>query len=332
MAGFDCDVSINGGMSLSDNQRRRFEVIRGIVTNVGLFILFVIYLCIGASIFAAIEGREPGDVKPVDVNRTNEMTREMFLNKMLELASDPMANKTDYQRALATYEDSGDVYEEYYAYWHQWSYGMSLFYCLKLLTTIGYGNITPVTTAGKLLSIVYAFFGIILLLTFLASIGSLLAQKVNSTYKRLRAKMTKRSNPGYRREDFDTSPEEGGTTVDIRFQEENADDNQQSAVTDPIPFWAITVFSLVFLLIFSSFVFALEDWTFVDSVYYSFMSLATVGFGDIIPEKNLGGCSILIVIGLIVVSMIIALGQASILRVLTAIQRCTDKVVLKCTS
>lgn len=64
--------------------------------------------------------------------------------------------------------DSGDSTFE-------WNIATSFLYCLSILTTIGYGNITPKTAIGKMVTMVYALIGIPLMLVYLSSIGGLLA-------------------------------------------------------------------------------------------------------------------------------------------------------------
>ncbi|XP_025205095.1 uncharacterized protein LOC112601605 [Melanaphis sacchari] len=64
--------------------------------------------------------------------------------------------------------DSGDSTFE-------WNMATSFLYCLSILTTIGYGNITPKTAVGKMVTMVYALIGIPLMLVYLSSIGGLLA-------------------------------------------------------------------------------------------------------------------------------------------------------------
>ncbi|XP_022171044.1 uncharacterized protein LOC111034234 [Myzus persicae] len=57
----------------------------------------------------------------------------------------------------------------------EWNMATSFLYCLSILTTIGYGNITPKTAIGKMVTMVYALIGIPLMLVYLSSIGGLLA-------------------------------------------------------------------------------------------------------------------------------------------------------------
>ncbi|KAL5270143.1 hypothetical protein ACHWQZ_G001017 [Mnemiopsis leidyi] len=51
---------------------------------------------------------------------------------------------------------------------HLWNFWSSLDFCATLLTTIGYGNMSPRTTAGKLFTIAYSSLGIPLMALYLA--------------------------------------------------------------------------------------------------------------------------------------------------------------------
>lgn len=64
----------------------------------------------------------------------------------------------------------------------QWSVSGAFLYSLTVISTIGYGNICPRTNNGKLLTIVYAIFGIPLMLLYLTNIGDILAKSFRYVY------------------------------------------------------------------------------------------------------------------------------------------------------
>ena len=52
-----------------------------------------------------------------------------------------------------------------------WSPVDALYFCVVTLTTIGYGDLTPVTTIGKLFTMMYIFSGIGILMGFISKVA-----------------------------------------------------------------------------------------------------------------------------------------------------------------
>jgi hypothetical protein len=63
-----------------------------------------------------------------------------------------------------------------------WNYPNSLLFSATVITTIGYGNITPKSNIGKIFTICYAIIGIPLMLMCLTNTGDLLAEVFISSY------------------------------------------------------------------------------------------------------------------------------------------------------
>ncbi|XP_049767886.1 potassium channel subfamily K member 3-like, partial [Schistocerca cancellata] len=68
---------------------------------------------------------------------------------------------------------------------HRWSFSSSFLYSLTLITTIGYGSVSPRTPWGKVVTIVYALVGIPLMLVYLSTVGDVLARSFRRLYGRL---------------------------------------------------------------------------------------------------------------------------------------------------
>nr|XP_027203314.1 uncharacterized protein LOC113797174 [Dermatophagoides pteronyssinus] len=64
----------------------------------------------------------------------------------------------------------------------RWSFIDSWMYSISIITTIGYAN-RPLTVEGKLTTIIYALFGIPIMLLFLSTIGSLLGRGLKYLYQ-----------------------------------------------------------------------------------------------------------------------------------------------------
>ncbi|KPJ19763.1 TWiK family of potassium channels protein 18 [Papilio machaon] len=59
---------------------------------------------------------------------------------------------------------------------NKWTFSGALIYCITLITTIGYGNVSPRTAAGRAATVAYAAAGVPLTLACLAGLGASLAR------------------------------------------------------------------------------------------------------------------------------------------------------------
>lgn len=113
----------------------------------------------------------------------------------------------------------------------------------------GYGHIVPRTLAGKLVCILYALVGIPLTGFFLRTVGNELTNFLAFSIKYWERRL-------YNRE---------AEKIEMK-----------SAITASL--------LVVFMLCLGGLIFALtESWNYSDSFYYCFISLTTIGFGDLIP-------------------------------------------------
>ena len=65
-----------------------------------------------------------------------------------------------------------------------WDYLQSIFFSTTILTTIGYGNIAPVTFPGRLFCIFFAIVGVPFTLSVIADVGQILATIVSKICKK----------------------------------------------------------------------------------------------------------------------------------------------------
>ncbi|XP_078359123.1 two pore potassium channel protein sup-9-like [Oculina patagonica] len=129
----------------------------------------------------------------------------------------------------------------------QWTFFVAYEFVISAVTTIGYGYITPQTSAGHVLYIVVSLFGIPITLLTLKSMGELVARRANRIVTKFEKRILGRAEPKQVK--------------------------TKSAV--------ILVASMVVLMTASGFVILyLEDWTFIEAVYFWFITFSTIGFGD----------------------------------------------------
>ncbi|KAH9512288.1 potassium channel sub K member 4 [Bulinus truncatus] len=139
-----------------------------------------------------------------------------------------------------------------------WDYASSFLFCVTVITTIGYGQLAPVTKGGRFFCIFYALFGIPLFASMLAGLGERL---------QLALKFVQHRRPWVR----------GHPNFDAKFK---------SIVI-------LSTSAMCILLVPSTFFCFFLGWSFLDSVYFSVITLTTVGFGDIVPSEDKNELSIM---------------------------------------
>ena len=119
----------------------------------------------------------------------------------------------------------------------------------------GYGNTAPVTALGRTLFVFYAIIGIPICLTFLQIVGEWLSRHFNSITKCVAERM--KTRPAKHQATFQ------GITVLILF-----------------------ISGVILLFFFPALILhRIEDWTYGEALYYCFVTLTTVGFGDFVPAQ-----------------------------------------------
>nr|XP_018900217.1 PREDICTED: two pore potassium channel protein sup-9 [Bemisia tabaci] len=134
----------------------------------------------------------------------------------------------------------------------QWKFAGAFYYATTVLTTIGYGHSTPNTISGKLFTVCYAMVGIPLGLVMFHSIGERL-NKLSSVVIR---------------------------HVKTLMRSKNTEATEINLIC------VVTILSSLIITggaaIFSRY----EGWTYFDSVYYCFITLTTIGFGDMVALQK----------------------------------------------
>lgn len=128
----------------------------------------------------------------------------------------------------------------------QWDYASSTFFAMTAVTTIGYGNQAPATSGGKAFIVIYALLGIPIMGLVLAGLG----EKLDGLLKPLKDKVFIKTN-------------------------EKIDQLVKTLIL-------VALILLVMSLIPAGIFAAIEGWSYGDAVYYTIITMTTIGFGDFV--------------------------------------------------
>ncbi|KAL0477057.1 hypothetical protein AKO1_006343 [Acrasis kona] len=172
----------------------------------------------------------------------------------------------------------------------KWSYGNTIYFMIVTMTTIGYGDIIPYTVAGRVCIQIISMIGLGLTGTLIALLSAQTIKNAESVVLlfsiylktlmiRLKALLTNKSYQPLtihvRRELLDIlSPFE----KKILFL-------ASSTVAQSI---ALLFFLWMYILVGGGIFYAVEEWDYQTAEWFCFVTLTTIGYGDVTPSTDLG--------------------------------------------
>lgn len=224
----------------------------------------------------------------------------------------------------------------------------------------------PKTLWGRLITIIYALAGIPLLLVYLSTVGDVLARSFRRLYGRLcrPRSCTRKPAKAYHNHVDSKSPSNyypskdsscddlgrAGSVVHLDCGSEGLQAASSSTALDPTSKGhhhsfhhrapcpkAVKIPITLCLLIIIGYICGgavlfnrLEGWSLLESSYFCFTSLGTIGFGDLVPggaaapsptleELSLCACSLYILLGMGLIAMCFNLVQEQVLHVVRAV-------------
>lgn len=213
-----------------------------------------------------------------------------------------------------------------------WTFFNAVVYCSTIYTTIGYGHIYPTTMTGRAITIVYSLIGIPLFLLALTDFGKLFTRCIKFLWSFVRRLYYTGSCRSVRKQAQVQEIFKGAQMMYETFRRPSAiwDPENPVAVATPqetpttpalsnfeiddqfnLPI-SVAIFILLMYIFFGAFFYGfMEGWNFFQSFYFVFISMSTIGFGDMVPNNPL--CTIIsivyLVFGLALMSMCINVVQ-----------------------
>lgn len=248
-----------------------------------LLVVFIVYVVIGGAVFMAVEGPREEELRSEIARIRQDFHERLASLNLTEL------NSTDIKSIVARLADarSKNLMDEHGEDTHtNWNFYNSFFFAITVVTTIGYGHLAPSTAWGRVFCVLYAVVGVPMTGILLAGIGDHFARGMVRGLKRAR---------GHRAPRLAIAA---------------------NLCTFLLP-WL-----LVFLLLPAAVFMFTEDWSYLEGLYYCFITLATIGFGDYVAG-NFDGDYIWIYKTGVVLWIIFGLGYlAMILNYISRAMRC----------
>ncbi|CAI4221417.1 unnamed protein product [Auanema sp. JU1783] len=206
------------------------------VRTLSLIVCTLTYLLVGAAVFDALES-------------DNELQQRALVHKVkTTLMSKYNMTEGDYDVLEAVIIKSVPHKAGF-----QWKFSGAFYFATTVITTIGYGHSTPMTTGGKVFCMFYALAGIPLGLVMFQSIG----ERMNTFAGKL-----------------------------LRFAKKAL--GRDPSVTSSDLIKVASAWGLL-IIVAGAVAFAqYENWTYLNSLYYCFTTLTTIGFGDFVALQKGG--------------------------------------------
>uniref|UniRef100_UPI00358DF8D8 potassium channel subfamily K member 18 n=1 Tax=Myxine glutinosa TaxID=7769 RepID=UPI00358DF8D8 len=320
------------------------QIVREASTHVLLIGLLVVFAFLGAVAFSFIEKPSENERDRLGRDRLDKLVEQIVNRTLLFYKEgshlDADENKTE-EFQIFLRSNLKSLAGETPDHELQWSFLGSLFFCCTVFTTIGYGHIAPSTNLGKVVCMLYATIGIPLMLLVLTDLGDLFARGLTCCYTSIKHRAT--APPGSDGDEHRKLAPPGSADGpftkrsgrnDSKNDEQRAARTTENPQTGPKPEesaagtagseWESKTldvpFSLIFLIVFAYLMvgaFLLpcwEKWGYLDAFYFCFVTMTTIGLGDIVPKHPnfFLLTSVYIIIGMAVISMAFKLTQERI--------------------
>ncbi|XP_013861263.1 potassium channel subfamily K member 10 [Austrofundulus limnaeus] len=214
----------------------------------------MLYLGVGALIFVSLESP-----------KESEAHENLLKAKQVFLSNKSCVSEVDFhelvKKLVSAVEAGLDVSNVSANLTSRWDMGSAFFFCGTIITTIGFGNLSPRTWFGQLFCVCYALFGIPMFGILLAGVGDHMGTVLRRAVAKIETLFLKRK----------IRP----TTVRVI-----------SAVL------SILIGCLIFLAVPTVVFQKVEKWSFLESLYFVVITLTTVGFGDYVPGRGYEGGTI----------------------------------------
>ncbi|XP_014241788.1 TWiK family of potassium channels protein 18-like isoform X2 [Cimex lectularius] len=269
------------------------------LTHLMLVIALILYTLIGGLVFKLIEGNDESNAKKDLFEGRMKAAHEIqdVSSKYTSLAGDKKEEHSkEVKKVLQEYENSILDNYNYNGKMDRgqdelnWAYTSSVFFCFTVYTTLGYGHLAPGTTLGRVVFMLYAIIGIPLFLIILTDFGKLMTRGLKKVWwygRKLYYSNLCQQGKGQLQKTVKvmTAEERTGRDFDEEIVIKKDEKNFQVDEKFNVPVEVAVAIWFMYMIIGSICFAAWENYAFFESLYFVFISMSTIGFGDLVPQN-----------------------------------------------
>ncbi|XP_044013815.1 open rectifier potassium channel protein 1-like [Aphidius gifuensis] len=220
-----------------------------------LLMIFLVYLFFGAAIFHHIERA----IEEEQVKKSHDKRVEIneLLNKYCPKNIEEILEKLTGYCGKSVYNYTENEEDQF-----KWDFYNSFHFAYTVVSTIGYGNLAPTTMSSRILMIFYALLGIPMNGILLGQLGEFFSGIFIKAYNKYKSCKDNEGKKNYSKLEFGKS----GFAVRVLMY--------------------LTPGFVVFIFFPALVISYFEEKTYDEAVYYAFVTLTTIGFGDIVAGQD----------------------------------------------
>jgi potassium channel subfamily K, invertebrate len=298
-------------------------------SHIGLVGMVIIYTVLGGLLFEILEQHEEKRLcevgKGEEATTITKLKADLLTYIQFNITSNPSDTDKDNETVtnkkietwLVDFREKVLEVQDDYGYTGscekpKWDLPGAILFAVTIITTIGYGNITPATWEGQIVCICYATIGIPLFLMCISNISGVLGDMFRFLYSRVCCGLCRKSK---KKDGGNLSSDRRGSTAGItanvgargitpnwvdsssthmnkkanndiedKYIDDPEDEEEEEKVSVPltVTMIIITGYLATGAALFNNF----EQWSLVQAGYFCYITLSTIGFGDFVPGQK----------------------------------------------
>nr|XP_032820844.1 potassium channel subfamily K member 12-like [Petromyzon marinus] len=246
-----------------------------------LALLIVCYMLFGAAVFSALERPAEEEARRRWCSRLSNFTRTHGVSTV---AMEELLR--DYEAASLQAAVGADELKP------RWDFSGAFYFVSTVVSTIGFGMTTPATVPGKVFLIFYGMLGcsatILFFNLFLERLITLLACVMRSCRQRRFWRKGRQVAAAWVSEAGPSAPAAAAATAAAPCPGGTRHDGGAREAWKPSVYHVMLILGAAAIAIAcsaSALYSAVEDWSYVDSLYFCFVAFSTIGFGDLVSGQ-----------------------------------------------